>query len=118
MLGLNFTNATATTVENATALTITGFETLNLTAGSGSKTLYDAAGTTQLTAGTGYDNFGFTAAADPQTVTLAGDYAAKIALTSNQAKVTTVDATNNKGGLDLALGGQTGTVTVTGTANP
>lgn len=116
VLGLNFTNATATTVENATALTITGFETLNLTAGSGSKTLYDAAGTTQLVAGTGYDSFDFAATTDLKTVTLAGDYAAKINLDSDQAKVTTVDASNNKGGLDLALGGQTGTVTVTGTA--
>lgn len=116
VLGLNFTNATATTVENATALTITGFETLNLTAGSGSKTLYDAAGTTQLTAGTGYDSFDFAATTDLKTVTLAGDYAAKINLDSDQAKVTTVDAANNKGGLDLALAGQTGTVTVTGTA--
>lgn len=118
VLGLNVVGSTAASVVNAGSLVVAGFETLNLTAGSGSKTLYDAAGTTQLTAGTGYDNFGFKAVAnnDLKTVTLAGDYAAKIALTSNQAKVTTVDASNNKGGLDLALGGQTGTVTVTGTA--
>lgn len=116
VLGLNVVGSTAASVVNAASLVVAGFETLNLTAGSGSKTLYDAAGTTQLTAGTGYDSFGFKAVAnnDLKTVTLAGDYAAKVALTSNQAKVTTVDASNNKGGLDLVLGGQTGTVTVTG----
>ncbi|MDZ4313733.1 MAG: hypothetical protein U0989_02990 [Azonexus sp.] len=127
VLGLTFKNATATTVENATNLTVTGFETLNLTASSGSKSLYNAAGTTQLTAGAttltagvpdGYDSFAIGAATtDLKTVTLAGDYAAKVDLSANATKVTAVNASANTAGADIVIGGQTGAVVVTGSEN-
>ena len=117
VLGLNIASATAATELDATNLTVTGFETVNFTVGSGSKSLYNAAGTTALTAGTDYTSLAIGAATtDLTTVTLAGAYAAKVDLSSNATKVTSVNASTNTGGADIAIGGQTGTVTVTGSA--
>jgi hypothetical protein len=116
VLGLNFANATATTVENATALSIGGFETLNLTAGSGGTSVFKADGSAG-TAGTDYDSFAIGASTtDLKTVTLAGAYAAKVDISSNATKVTTLNASANTAGAELVTGGQTGALTVTGTA--
>lgn len=118
VLGLNIASSTATTELDATNLVVTGFETVNFTVGSGSQSLYNAAGTTALTAGTDYTSLAIgTATTDLTTVTLGGAYAAKVDLSSNATKVTTVNASANTAGANIAIGGQTGTVTVTGSAN-
>ena len=109
-LGLTFTNATSTTPSNATALTVTGFETVNLTASSGAKVV--ATGT----AGTDYDNFAFSAAGSAKTVALKGAYAAKVDISSNATAVTALDASANTAAANLVTGGQVGALVVTGTA--
>lgn len=117
VLGLNIASSTATTELDATNLVVTGFETVNFTVGSGGTSLYNAAGTTALTAGTDYTSLAIgTATTDLKTVTLAGGYAAKVDLSSNAVKVTSVNASANTAGANIAIGGQTGTVTVTGSA--
>ena len=115
VLGLNIASATATTELDATALTVDGFETLNLTVGSGVKTLYNAAGTTALIAGTDYSNLDFAAAANLKAITLAGAYAAKVDA-STFATVTSINASANTGGANIVTGGNTGALTVTGSA--
>ncbi len=117
VLGLNIASSTATTELDATNLVVTGFETVNFNVGSGGTSLYNAAGTTALTAGTDYTSLAIvTATTDLTTVTLAGGYAAKVDLSSNAVKVTSVNASANTAGANIAIGGQTGTVTVTGSA--
>ncbi len=115
VLGLNFTNSTATTVENATGLAVDGFETLNLTAGSGLASVKVKADGTAA-ASTDYDNFGFSTAANLTKITLAGAFGAQIDASANAVKVTTIDASANTAGAAILTGGQTGALTVTGTA--
>ena len=110
VLGLNFVNSPSTTVEKATALTVSGFETVNITAGSGGTVI------ASKTAGTDYDNFAFSAATGTKTVTLSGGYAAKVDISSNATSVTTFDASANTAVANLVTGGQTGALVVTGTA--
>ncbi len=126
VLGLNFKGGTtaAPVVVNATSLVVNGFETLNLTAASAAtatttntgKSIYNVNGTTLATAGTDYDSFAIgTATTDLKTVTLAGDFAAKIDLSANATKVTAINASANTAGANIVTGGQTGALVVTGT---
>jgi hypothetical protein len=114
VLGLELKSSTATTELDATALTVSGFETVNLKVSSGGTSLYSAAGTA-LTAATDYSDIDFAAATGLKTITLAGAYAAKIDA-STFTSITSIDASANTAGANIVTGGQTGALTVTGTA--
>lgn len=114
VLRLNFTNASATVVENATALTVNGFEGLVLNVGSGGRGVFKADGLRPAVAGTDFDQFKLAAANSLKYVSISGDYAAQLDLTANAIGVTSVDASANTAGADIRLGGQSAGVAVVG----
>jgi hypothetical protein len=116
VLGVTVRGSTAAAVVNAQALTVTGFETLNLAVnGGGSNVNFLANGTTAAVAGVDYTNVTLTAAADLKAVKVTGTNALALDVTS-AVKVTSVDASANTAGINLTTGGQTGALVVTATA--
>jgi hypothetical protein len=114
VLGLNIADPSDITNNfDADQLTVDDFETVNFTVGSGVSGLYDSAGTAYVAA-TNYTLLDFASAVNLKTVTLAGAYPAAI-YTTGLATVTTVNASANKAGAEIATSGNTGTLTVTGT---
>jgi hypothetical protein len=117
VLGLVLKGPGTSSVINALVLDMPGFETLNLTVSSGGATLYNAAGTTLLSPSTDYSAIDFFAAPDLKTINLSGKYVAQINVGSNVSQISTVDASSNEAGLQLAVGAQAGPLVVTGTAS-
>lgn len=108
VLNITAQNATATSTANLAGLTVTGFETLNVTASSGGSTVV------AKTAGTDYTNVSFAGAANLTTVTLNGANAVGLDISSNATAVTSVSAINNTAGVKVTTGGQAAAMTVTG----
>jgi hypothetical protein len=101
-------NATATASADVTTVTVDGFESMSVAVNSGDKTI--AATATDLTA------VSFTSAADLKTITLTGSNAVSLDASANAVKVTTINASDIVGGASISTGGQTGALTVTGSA--
>lgn len=97
-------NSTATTTVALQALTVDGFETLNITESSGSATLGSGGATA------------FTSASTLKNITLAGAYSTQLDISSNAVKVVSVDASAATAGETITTGGQTGALVVTGSA--
>ncbi|MFM0258163.1 DUF4214 domain-containing protein [Paraburkholderia sediminicola] len=117
VLGLTLQNAlpaNAATVINATALTVDGFETLNVAANSGLQSIYSS-GTALGT----IDSVSFAASATPsvKSVVATGSYAINIdASASGASKVTLIDVSADTAGAVITTGGQTGALVVNGSA--
>ena len=117
VLGLSLTPDTtvnagsnSTTVINATGLTVDGFETLNVAAGSGGTTVRGG------TAGTTFDSVSFANAANLKAIAASGAFALDINASANAALVNTIDASQNTAGVTIETGGQTGALAITGSA--
>lgn len=108
VMSVTTANATATSSADLTTVTVDGFETLNIAINSGDKVI--AATATDLT------QVSFTSAADLKTITVTGTNAVNLDANANAAKVTLIDASAITGGADIATGGQTGALTVKGSA--
>ena len=118
VLGLtlqNATAATASTVVNPGALTVAGFETLNLTVNAGVTSIYSSGTTLQAaTSGVAFSN-ATGAVGDLKAINVSGAYAATVNLT-NATEATSLDASANTAGTILTTGGQTGALLVKGSA--
>ena len=106
-LDVTLNNATSTASADFATATVDGFETMNVTVNSGDALLSTGADLTAVS---------FTSAANLKTLDVNGSKAVNVDASSNATKLTSIDASDLVGGLQLSTAGQTGALVVTGSS--